>query len=74
MFKIFKTLIFLVWLVDIFDMNIVINGSQILNASMLDVGIPINFWFWLLFWLLVPSSTNRDIEKLTTKIIERLDG
>lgn len=73
MFKIFKTLIFLVWLVDIFDMNIVINGSQILNASMLDVGIPINFWFWLLFWLLVPSSTNRDIEKLTTKIIERLD-
>ena len=73
MFKIFKTLIFLVWLVDIFDMNIIINGSQILNASMLDVGIPINFWFWLLFWLLVPSSTNRDIEKLITKIIEGLD-
>lgn len=73
MFKIFKTLIFLVWLVDIFDMNIVINGSQILNASVLDVGIPINFWFWLLFWMLVPSSSNRDIEKLTTKIIERLD-
>lgn len=72
MFKIFKTLIFLVWLVDIFNMNITINGSQILNASMLDVGIPINFWFWLLFWLLVPSSS-RDIEKLTTKIIERLD-
>lgn len=73
MFKIFKTLIFLVWLVDIFDMNVIINEAQILNASMLDVGIPINFWFWLLFWLLVPSSTNRDIEKLTTKIIEGLD-
>jgi len=73
MFKIFKTLIFLVWLVDIFDMDMVINGSQILNASVLDIGIPINFWFWLLFWMLVPSSTNRDIEKLTTKIIERLD-
>ena len=73
MFKIFKTLIFLVWLVDIFDMNIIINGSQILTSSMLDVGIPVNFWFWLLFWLLVPSSSNRDIEKLATKIIERLD-
>lgn len=56
MFKIIKTLFIIVWLIDICNLSITINGVSYLTASMLDVDIPINFWFWFIFWLLVPSS------------------
>lgn len=56
MFKIIKTLFIIIWLVDICNLNITINGVSYLTASMLDVDISINFWFWFIFWLLVPSS------------------
>lgn len=54
MFKIFKTLILIIWLIDIFDISFVINGIEV--AAFLDETIPINFWGWFLFWLLVPTS------------------
>lgn len=56
MFKIFKSILLIIWIVDILNINININGIEYLNANMLDVNIPINFLAWLLIWLLIPSS------------------
>ena len=56
MFKIIKSLFIIIWLIDICNLNITINGVSYLTASMLDADISINFWFWFIFWLLVPSS------------------
>lgn len=56
MFKIFKTLVLVIWLIDIFDVNIIINGNKIMNAALLDSTMPLNFWFWFIFWLLVPGT------------------
>lgn len=54
MFKIFKTLILIIWLIDIFDISFVINGIEV--AALLDETIPMNFWGWFLFWLLSPTT------------------
>lgn len=56
MFKIFKSILLIIWIIDILNINININGIEYLNANMLDVNIPINFLAWSLIWLLIPSS------------------
>ena len=55
MFKIFKTLLLIIWIIDICDINFIFNGVEV--AKFLDKTIAINFWGWFLFWLLVPTST-----------------
>ena len=55
MFKIFKTLLLIIWIIDICDINFIFNGVEV--AKFLDETIVINFWGWFLFWLLVPTST-----------------
>lgn len=71
MFKIFKTLILIIWLIDILNIDFIINNIHI--AQFLDITLPINFWFWLLFWLLVPTSQlvtiNKDYDYITDKYL-----
>ncbi len=55
MFKIFKTLLLVIWIIDICDINFVFNGVEV--AEFLDETVAINFWGWFLFWLLVPTSS-----------------
>ena len=55
MFKIFKTLILVIWIIDICNINFIFNGVEV--AEFLDKNVAINFWGWFLFWLLVPTST-----------------
>lgn len=62
MFKFLKTLILIIWIIDILNIDFLISGTHV--AEFLDVTIPLNFWFWLFFWLLVPSS---EIIKIKTK-------
>lgn len=54
MFKIFKTLLLIIWIIDIFDINFMFNGVEV--AKFLDETIAINFWGWFLLWLFIPSS------------------
>lgn len=54
MFKLFKTLMLIIWIIDILNINFIIAGVSV--AEFLDITIPINGWFWFLFWILVPSS------------------
>jgi hypothetical protein len=56
MFKIFKTLILIIWVIDILNINFTINDIQV--AEFLDKTIQINFWAWFLIWLLMPNSCN----------------
>lgn len=60
MFKIFKTILLIIWLIDILNINCVINGIQI--AEFLDTTVPINTLFWLLLWILIPSSSRINIK------------
>lgn len=55
MFKIFKTLLLVIWIIDICDINFMFNGVEV--AEFLDKTVAINFWGWFLFWLLVPTSS-----------------
>ena len=55
MFKIFKTLLLVIWIIDICDINFMFNGVEV--AEFLDETVAINFWGWFLFWLLVPTSS-----------------
>ena len=50
-----QILIFIVWLIDILNIDFIINDVHV--AYWLDVTVPLNFWFWLLFWILCPSTT-----------------
>lgn len=52
-YKTFNALATIIWIIDILNINFLINGIHI--AEFLDVTIPLNFWFWLLFWLLTPA-------------------
>ena len=54
MFKIFKTLLLIIWIIDICNINFVFNGIEV--AKFLDETIAINFWCWFLLWLFIPSS------------------
>ena len=55
LYAIFKALLVIIWIVDILNIDFVINGIHV--AEFLDVTIPLNGWFWLLVWLLVPTVT-----------------
>lgn len=55
MFKIFKTLLLIIWIIDICNINFIFNGIEV--AEFLDKTVAINFWGWFLFWLLVPTSS-----------------
>ena len=55
LYAIFKTLLVIIWIVDILNIDFVINGTHI--AEFLDVTVPLNGWFWLLVWLLIPTVT-----------------
>ena len=55
MFKIFKTLLLVIWKIDICNINFIYNGVEV--AEFLDKTVAINFWGWFLFWLLVPTSS-----------------
>lgn len=46
-----KWFIRIIWLIDILNINFVLNGLEI--ANVLDMEIPINTLFWLLYWLLI---------------------
>ena len=55
LYAIFKTLLVIIWIIDILNIDFVINGTHV--AEFLDVTVPLNGWFWLLVWLLVPTVT-----------------
>ena len=55
LYAIFKALLVIIWIVDILNIDFVINGIHV--AEFLDVTVPLNGWFWLLVWLLVPTVT-----------------
>lgn len=57
LYAIFKTLITIVWIVDILNIDFLVNGVHV--AEFLDVTIPINSWFWLLIWLFLPTISSR---------------
>lgn len=43
MFKLFKSLLIIIWIIDILNIDFVIGGIHI--QEFLDVTIPINGWF-----------------------------
>lgn len=53
LYAIFQTIVLIVWVIDILNIDFIINGVHI--AYYLDVTVPINGWFWLLIWLLMPT-------------------
>lgn len=55
LYAIFKALLVIIWIIDILNIDFVINGTHV--AEFLDVTVPLNGWFWLLVWLLVPTVT-----------------
>ena len=55
LYAIFKALLVIIWIVDILNIDFVINEIHV--AEFLDVTVPLNGWFWLLVWLLVPTIT-----------------
>ena len=55
LYLIFKTLLVIIWIIDILNIDFIINGTYI--AEFLDVTVPLNGWFWLLVWLLIPTVT-----------------
>lgn len=54
MFKLLKTLLIIIWIVDILNMNIMIDGINV--REFLDITVPVNGWAWFLFWLFVPGT------------------
>lgn len=55
LYAILKTLITIIWIVDILNIDFLVNGIHV--AEFLDVTVPLNGWFWLLVWLLIPTVT-----------------
>lgn len=55
LYAIFKALLVIIWIIDILNIDFIINEIHI--AEFLDITIPLNGWFWLLLWLLVPTVT-----------------
>ena len=64
LFKIFKTLIIFIWLVDLMNINFMIGDFNL--VEFLDSTFAINGWFW--FWLLslMPGLAD-DALKVTLK-------
>ena len=55
LYAIFKASLVIIWIIDILNIDFIINGIHV--AEFLDVTVPLNGWFWLLVWLLVPTAT-----------------
>ena len=55
LYAIFKALLAIIWIIDILNIDFIINGTH--AAEFLDVTVPLNGWFWLLVWLLIPTIT-----------------
>ena len=55
LYAIFQALLVIIWIIDILNIDFIINGIHV--AEFLDVTVPLNGWFWLLVWLLVPTIT-----------------
>lgn len=55
MYRILYTLLLIIWIVDVLNMNIMIDGTNI--RTFLDVTVPINGWAWFLLWIFLPSTT-----------------
>ena len=53
LYAIFQAIVLIVWVIDILNIDFIINGIHV--AYYLDVTVPINGWFWLLIWLLMPT-------------------
>lgn len=53
LYAIFQAIVLMVWVIDILNIDFIINGVHV--AYYLDVTVPINGWFWLLIWLLMPT-------------------
>lgn len=53
LYAIFKTILTIVWIIDILNIDFVVNKIHV--AKFLDITVPLNGWFWLLVWLLVPT-------------------
>ena len=69
LFKIFKTLVIFIWLVDIMNINYIIGDFNL--AKFLDSTFALNGWFWFWFWSLTPGFTDNAI-KVTLK--KKLEG
>jgi len=54
MYKTFMGIITIIWLIDIMNIDFLINGIHV--VKFLDKTIPLNFWFWFLFWLCTPNE------------------
>ena len=54
MWKIIRLLIFIIWLIDILNINFIIDGVAV--AEFLDKTLPLNFWFWFLYMLIAPDA------------------
>lgn len=55
MYRLLYALLTIIWIVDILNMNIIINGVNV--HTFLDVTVPINGWAWFLLWVFLPSTT-----------------
>lgn len=55
LYAIFKTVLVIIWIIDILNIDFIINGIHV--VEFLDVTVPLNGWFWLLVWLLIPTVT-----------------
>ncbi len=56
MWKIIRLLIFIIWLIDVLNINFIINGVAVIDAEFLDKTLPLNFWFWFLYVLIAPDA------------------
>lgn len=55
MYRVLYSLVVIIWIVDILNMNIIINGVNV--HEFLDVTIPVNGWAWFLLWVFLPSTS-----------------
>ena len=54
MYRILYALLVIIWIVDILNMGIIIDGINV--HTFLDVTVPINGWAWFLLWAFLPSA------------------
>lgn len=55
MYRVLYSLVVIIWIVDILNMNIIIDGINV--HEFLDVTIPVNGWAWFLLWVFLPSTS-----------------
>lgn len=67
LFKIFKTLIIFIWLIDIMNINLIIGDFNLVDF--LDSTFAINGWFWFWFLGLMPKIAD---DTLKSYIKEKL--